>query len=158
MAKSQSEKSSATHAGNRDRASTPNAEAHGMTAAELLSFLREAGGIRTWMETNLANALNVGLSQAREAIAVLQLQGYIEPVGNTSKWRVSDEGDFVSRTKPPRFTPKSVHDTVARFRDRIKAVTEDPDSAYKIVDAVAFGDFLGDAARVRCAQKRKFRL
>jgi hypothetical protein len=31
-------------------------------------------------------------------------------------------------------------------------VNEDPNADYKITDAVAFGDFLGDAARVQAAE------
>jgi len=152
MAKAQSRKSFVTTVSDDDRTSMPKGGAHGIPAAELSSFLKEAGGARTWTEKDLANALKIGLSQARDAMAVLQLQGYIEPVGNTSKWRVTEEGDFVSGSKPPRFTPKSVHDAVAGLRDRLKAGNEDPDAAYKIVDAVAFGDFLGDAARVQAAE------
>jgi DNA-binding transcriptional MocR family regulator len=47
-------------------------------AAELLSFLKQTRGIRTWTEKDLAKALKIGLSEAKEAIAALQLQGYIE--------------------------------------------------------------------------------
>ena len=117
-----------------------------------MSFLKDAAGARTWTEKDLAAALRITLPQAKDATAVLQLQGYIEPVGNTGAWRVSEQGDLVSGAKPPRFTPKSVQDALAGLRDRIKAANDNPGAAYKIADAVAFGDFLGDAARVQAAQ------
>lgn len=78
----------------------------------------------------MSSALKISLSRAKEATAVLQLQGYIEPVGNTGKWRVSEQGDLVSGAKPPRFTPKTVQDALAGLRDRIKAANNDPNTAY----------------------------
>jgi hypothetical protein len=47
-------------------------------------------------EKDLAAALKITLPQAKDATAVLQLQDYIEPVGNTGKWRVSEQGDLIS--------------------------------------------------------------
>src|SRR5205814_4042372 len=73
-------------------------------AAELLSFLKQTRGVHTWTEKDLAKALKIGLPEAKEAIAVLQLHDYIEPVGQTAKWRITGEGDLVSGAKPPRFT------------------------------------------------------
>ena len=89
--------------------------------------------------------LKIGLSEAREAIAVLQLQGYIEAA---AKWRITDQGDLVSGTKPPRFTRRSVEQALGELRDRIRGVNDGPNAPYTISDAVAFGDFLWDAARV----------
>lgn len=123
-----------------------------LPAAELLSFLKQTRGIQTWTEKDLVTALKIGLSEAKEAIAVLQLQGYIEPVGSTGKWRITEQGDLVSGTKPARFTRQSVEQALSKLRDRIQAVNEDSKADYKITDAVAFGDFLGDAARVQAAE------
>jgi hypothetical protein len=152
MAKAQSRKSRATNDAHGDHASSTKSERKEILAAELLSFLKEAAAPPTWTEKDLANTLKITLSQAKEAAAVLQLQGYIEPVGNTGKWRATEQGDVVSGAKPPRFTPKSVHDALAGLRDRIRAANSDPGAPYKITDAVAFGDFLRDAARVQAAE------
>jgi hypothetical protein len=38
------------------------------------------------------------------------------------------------------------------LRDRIQAVSDEPNADYKITDVVAFGDLLGDAARVQAAE------
>jgi hypothetical protein len=123
-------------------------------AAELLSFLKEIRGLTTWTEKELAKALKIGLAEAKEAVAVLQLQGYIEPAGHTGKWRVAEQGDLVSGAKSPRFTRQSVEETLAALRDRIKAVNQDPNAPYRITEAIAFGDFLTDAARVQAADIR----
>ncbi len=120
-------------------------------AAELLSFLKEIRGLTTWTEKDLAKALKIGLAEAKEALAVLQLQGYIEPAGRTGKWRVTEQGDLVSGAKSPRFTRQSVEEALVALRDRIKAVNEDPNAPYRITEAIAFGDFLSDAARVQAA-------
>ncbi len=120
-------------------------------AAELLSFLKEIRGLPTWTEKDLAKALKIGLAEAKEALAILQLQGYIEPAGRTGKWRVTEQGDLVSGAKSPRFTRQSVEEALAALRDRIKAVNQDPNARYRITEAIAFGDFLADAARVQAA-------
>ena len=123
-----------------------------IAAAELLSFLKQTRGIQTWTDRDLAKALKIALPEAKEGIAALELQGYIEPVGQTGKWRITEQGELVSGAKPPRFTRQSVEDALDALRDRIKTVNEGSDAEYKITDAVAFGDFLGDAARVQAAQ------
>ncbi|HTU48496.1 MAG TPA: hypothetical protein VMF91_25770 [Bryobacteraceae bacterium] len=102
-----------------------------MPAAGLLSFLKQTRGIQTWTEKDLAKALKIGLSVAKEATAVLQLQGYIEPVGSTGKWRITQQGDLVSGTKPARFTRQSVEQALNELRDRIQGVSEDPNADYK---------------------------
>lgn len=120
-------------------------------AAELLSFLKEVRAAQTWTEKDVANTLRIGLPPAKEAIAVLELQGYIEPAAKSGKWRVTEQGEIVSGTKPPRFTRQSVEDALDGIRDRIKSANQDPQAPYKIAEAVAFGDFLRDAARVQAA-------
>ena len=120
-------------------------------AAELLSFLKEFHAAQTWTGKDLAKALSISVAQANDAIAVLQLQGYIEPAGRTGKWRVSEQGDLVSGAKSPRFTRESVEEALSALRDRIKPVKHDPGGAYTVTEAVAFGDFLHDRARVQAA-------
>lgn len=79
----------------------------------------------TWTERDLSKVLKISLSQEKEATAVLQLQGYVEPVGDTEKWRVSEQGDLVSGARSPRFTLKAVQDAIAGLRDHIKAANDD---------------------------------
>jgi hypothetical protein len=124
---------------------------NGLPVAELLSFLKEVRGVQTWTEHDLASSLRIGLPQAKEAIAVLQLQGYIDQAGNTKKWRVTGQGETVSGAKPPRFTRLSVQNALAGIRERIKSANKDAHARYRITHAVAFGDFLRDRARVQAA-------
>ena len=132
---------------------TPTAQsASEVPAAELLSFLRQTRGIQTWTEKDLAKALKISVPEAKEAIAALQLQGYIEAAGHTAKWRTTEQGDLVSGAKPPRFTRQSVDEALNLLRDRIRAVNQDPNADYAVADAVAYGDFLSDAARVQAAE------
>ena len=123
-----------------------------LPAAELLSFLKQARGVQTWTEKDLAKELKIGPSEARQAMTVLQVQGYIEPVGQTGNWRTTEEGDLVCGSKSPRFTRQSVERALKLLRDRIKAMNDDPNADYKIIDAMIFGDFLSDAARVQAAE------
>ncbi len=113
-----------------------------LPAAELLSFLKQTRGVGTWTERDLAKALKIGLAEAKEAIAVLQLQGYIEPAGHTGKWRITEEGELVAGAKSPRFTRGSVEDALAGLRDRIKAVSDDPNAPYRIPKRLRSGIFL----------------
>jgi hypothetical protein len=82
----------------------------------------------------------------------LNLPQEIEPAGQTGKWRITEQGNLVSGSKSPRFTRQSVEQALDELQHRIKAVNEDPNADYKISDAVAFGDFLGDAARIQAAE------
>lgn len=122
-----------------------------LPAAELFSFLKEIRSTQTWTEKELSKTLNVPVAQAKEAMAVLEMQGYIEPAGRTEKWRVTDQGDLVAGAKSPRFTRESVEEALTALHDRIKAINDDRDAAYKVTGAVAFGDFLHDKARVQAA-------
>ncbi len=123
-----------------------------LPAAELLSFLKQTRGVGTWTEKDLAKALKIGLADAKEAIAVLQLQGYIEPAGHTGKWRITEEGELVADAKSPRFTRGSVEVALAGLATN-QAVSDDPNAPYRISEAVAFGDFLGDAAGMKQASE-----
>lgn len=122
-----------------------------LPAAELFSFLKEIRAAQTWTEKDLSNTLNINAAQAKDAVAVLELQGYIEPAGRSGKWRVTEEGDLVSGAKSPRFTRESMDEALAALRERIKAVNEDRDATYTVTAAVALGDFLRDQSRVQAA-------
>ena len=135
---------------NRDVQSSKGS--HVTPAAELLSFLKQTSGIETWSEKDLAKALAIRLPEAKEAVAALQLQGYIRPAGSSGRWRITEQGILVSGAKPPRFTRESIKAALDALRGRIKAVNEDQNAIYIITRAVAFGDFLNDAPRVQAAE------
>ncbi|MGI9074296.1 MAG: helix-turn-helix domain-containing protein, partial [Bryobacteraceae bacterium] len=54
-----------------------------MPAAELLSFLKHTHG--PWTERELAKELNLSSADAKQAVAAMQLQGYVEPLGKSQK-------------------------------------------------------------------------
>lgn len=120
-----------------------------LPAAELLSFLKQTHGI--WTERELSKALNLSSADTKQAMAVLQLQGYVEPAGRSLKWRTTDEGRIVSGAKSPRFTREAIEQALSSLAERIRAINKDPESLYVISEAVAFGDFLSDQARVQAA-------
>jgi hypothetical protein len=51
-------------------------------------------------------------------------------------------GESLSGAKAPRFTRPGVEEAIAAVKERIKRVNQDPNSTYRITEAVAFGDFL----------------
>jgi hypothetical protein len=51
-------------------------------------------------------------------------------------------GEAVSDAKTTRFSRESAEQAVESLRERIKEVNKDAKSAFKITEAVAFGDFL----------------
>jgi predicted ArsR family transcriptional regulator len=151
MAKRREQKAMQTSSRQSETITAPPTSIPSLPAAELFSFLKEIRSTQTWTEKDLSQALNIPVAQAKEAMAVLEMQGYIEPAGRTQKWRVTEQGDLVAATKSPRFTRESVEEALAALRDRIKATNDDRNAAYKVTEAVAFGDFLRDQARVQAA-------
>jgi hypothetical protein len=120
-----------------------------LPAAELLSFLKQTHG--TWTERELSQALNLSSSDSKQAVTAMQLQGYVETVGRSQKWKTTEEGQTVSGAKSPRFTREAVERALSTLSDRIREINRDPSSRYTISEAVAFGDFLSDQARVQAA-------
>jgi hypothetical protein len=120
-----------------------------MPAAEALSFLKETRGALTWPLAQLAKYLNISIADAKEVVAVLQLQGYVKP--SDHQWLTTQQGEAVSRSRQPRYPRAKVEQAVADLRDRLKLVNRDTKAPYKVTDAVAFGDFLGDGSRVQAA-------
>ncbi len=122
-----------------------------MAAAELLSFLKQTRAATPWTERDLAKTLNIGVNEARQALAIMQFEGYVASAGGPGKWRTTLQGESVSGSKPPRFTGESVDKALSDLRERIRDTNNNRNMLYKITDAVAFGDFLTDAPRVQSA-------
>ena len=125
--------------------------ARNLAAAELLSFLKQTRAAAPWTERDLAKTLNIGLNEARQALTVMQFEGYVASAGGPGKWRTTLQGESVSGSKPPRFTCESVDRALSDLSERIRNTNSDPNALYKITDAVAFGDFLADPPRVQSA-------
>ena len=138
---------------NSDHSTRPTHDttAQAVPAAEALSFLKEFKGAATWTDRDLAKSLNISMPEAKQVLAVMELQGYVEPAGTSKKWRTTDEGDLVSGAKSPRFTRDAVEQALSALHDHIQVINEDTNAAYKVTDAVAFGDFLSDRSRLQAA-------
>jgi hypothetical protein len=125
--------------------------ARNLAAVELLSFLKQTRAAVPWTERDLAKTLNIDVKEARQALAIMQFEGYVSSAGEPGKWRTTLQGESVSGSKPPRFTRKSVDKALSDLRERIRDTNGDPNALYKIAEAVAFGDFLVDPPRVQSA-------
>jgi DNA-binding MarR family transcriptional regulator len=137
-------------------AETPNHAAKSkplpaIPAVEALSFLRETRGVSTWKVQDMAKSLNIKPADAERVIAVLELQGYVKRAG-TDDWMTTSSGEEVSASKTPRYTRERIEDALSSLAKRIAEINRDSRERYKVVEAVAFGDFLSDRARVQAAE------
>jgi hypothetical protein len=82
----------------------------------------------------------------------MQVQGYAEPIARTQKWRTTEAGLTVSGAKTASLTRDAVEQALSALRDRIQAINNDKSAAYTVAEAVAFGDFLTEDARVQPAE------
>jgi len=122
-----------------------------LPAAALLSFLKETRATTTWTVRDLAKSLNMSPAAAKQALAILEMQGYVKPTESKDEWMTTPAGESVSGSKMPRYSRETVEQSLTSFADHLKRVNRDSSAEYKIADAVAFGDFLSGRARVQAA-------
>ena len=120
-------------------------------AAAALSFLRETRGVSTWTLRDMANSLKISPADAERVIGVLELQGYVKPA-EADEWMTTLSGEAVSGSKAPRYTPERMEQALSSIRNRIAEINHDPRARYKVVEAVAFGDFLSNRTRVQASE------
>jgi DNA-binding transcriptional MocR family regulator len=130
----------------------PKAALLPIPAEAALSFLKDAKGSVTWSTRDLADTLKISRRDAEQVIALLAAQGYVHPASGADAWMTTPAGESVSGAKTPRFTRESVEQAVESLKERIRQINMDSKAAFKITDAVAFGDFLlSDRTRVQAA-------
>jgi hypothetical protein len=117
----------------------------------LFSFLKETRGITSWGSRDFAKTLSLSTADAKEALAILEMQGYIKPAESKAEWITTPAGEIVSGSKYPKYSRESVERSLDSFADHLKRVNQDSSAEYKIADAVAFGDFSSGRARVQAA-------
>jgi hypothetical protein len=121
-------------------------------AEAALSFLKDTKGALTWSAGALAETLKTSRREAEQVIALLAAQGYVQRASGTADWMTTTAGESVSGAKSPRFTRESVELAAKSLKERIKQVNTDAKGAFRVADAVAFGDFLlSDRTRVQAA-------
>jgi DNA-binding transcriptional MocR family regulator len=122
-------------------------------AEAALSFLKDTKGALTWSVRELADSLKISRRDAEQVIPLLAAQGYVQRASGSDAWITTPAGESVSGAKPPRFTRERVEQAVVSLKERIKQVNQDSKAAFRIKNAVAFGDFLlADRARVQAAE------
>jgi hypothetical protein len=55
----------------------------------------------------------------------MQLQGYIEPIARSQRWRTTEEGITVCGAKTARFTRAAVEQALSVLQNRIQAINND---------------------------------
>jgi len=129
-----------------------------ISAEVALSFLKDTKGTLAWTPRDLAGTLKIDRSEAEQALAFLQAQGYVQPAGPAGQaraareWITTPAGETVSGAKAPRFTRESVEQALTALQQRIETNNKNRQAPFRVTDAVAFGDFLlADRARVQSA-------
>jgi hypothetical protein len=121
-------------------------------AEAALSFLKDTKRAFTWSVRDLTGTLKINRCEAEQVIALFAAQAYVQRASGADEWMTTPAGESVSGAKPPRFTRESVEQAVESLKERSIEVNRDPQAAFRITDAVAFGDFLvSDRARVQAA-------
>lgn len=105
-----------------------------------LSFLKQTRAVDTWTANDIAKTLKVSVADARQVVAVLEMQGYVK--AQDSDWTTTPSGYEVSGSAMPRLQRERVEQAVHHLADWIKVVNQDSTAAYRVTRAVAFGDFL----------------
>ncbi len=132
-----------------ERRSRP--EQDSLPATALLSFLKETRGITSWTTRDFAKTLNLSTADAKEALAILEMQGYVKSAESKNEWMTTPQGEIVAGSKFPRHSREAVERSLASFADHLKRVNQDSSAEYKIANAVAFGDFLAGGVHVQAA-------
>src|ERR1700730_8967076 len=132
-------------------ANKPSRSMSPIPVAEALSFLKDTKGALTWTTQEMVDSLKISQTEANQVISILQLQGYVKPALNNQGCLTTLAGEVVSGSKPPRFNPERVNEALSLLKDRLKAVNQDRHAEFRILDAVAYGDFLIGRSRVQVA-------
>lgn len=114
-----------------------------------MSFLKETRGALTWTSKDLQKSLLISAAEATQVIAALELQGYLKRAGTSDEWMTTINGEAVSGSKTPRFSREAVEASLSALRERLRSVNKNANSGYKVIEAVAFGDFLAGRAQAQ---------
>src|SRR5215467_14421414 len=116
----------------------------------IMSFLKDTRGAVNWSAKDLKDCLKMDTKQSQQALAILEMQGYVVREGND--WLTTAAGESVSKSKKPQFSLESVRKALETLEERIETVNRDKRAEFKITKAVAFGDFLTGHAQVQAAE------
>jgi len=108
----------------------------------VMSFLKQTRGLLTWTVRDMSDALKISQDESRHIGAILALQGYVKQCAEDGVWMTTINGEAVSDSKPPHFSLARVHKALADLQNRISSNNVDRKAEFRVVQAVAFGDFL----------------
>jgi hypothetical protein len=132
-----------------NKSKTPRELMPSVPAAAVMSFLKDTRALLTWTTRDLAETLNIPVSEAAKVITIMEMQGYLKAAEGTREWFTTPAGQTVSGSKLPHYTPERVAAALTSLKERIAAARKDFKSPFKISAAIAFGDFLSDRPRVQ---------
>jgi hypothetical protein len=120
-----------------------------LTAAAVMSFLKQTRGLISWSAGNTVEALHIRNAEAKQALIVLAMQGYVKAEG--SEWLTTINGETVCGSAAPRYSLESMDGALEELAARIGEVNRDRSSPFHVEQAVAFGDFLLRNSRAQAA-------
>jgi hypothetical protein len=56
----------------------------------------------------MAKSLKISLAATKQAVAILEMQGYVKPTGSKGEWTTTPQGETVSGSKFPRYGRESI--------------------------------------------------
>jgi hypothetical protein len=122
-----------------------------VSTSAVFSFLKDTRGALTWKMRDFQECLSIGAKDAKQILAILQIQGYIQEKDHSDEYLTTASGEAVSGSKLPRMKRESVDEALSTIKERIAAINRDPRAKFSIRKAVALGDFRGKRAQVQAA-------
>ena len=119
--------------------------------AAAFSFLKDTRGLVTWNLRDLTKTLKITAADARQVLAIFEMQGYVRAAGEENEWMTTMAGENASGSAAPHFVLESVEKALSSLKDRIKSANKGPKAAFTVTKAVAFGDFLNERPQVQAA-------
>jgi hypothetical protein len=109
--------------GNRDE---PPRQLPSVSTSAVFSFLKDTRGALTWKMHDFQDCLNIGAKDAKQILAILQMQGYIQQKDDTDEFLTTASGEAGSGSKLPRMKRESVDEALSTITERIAAINRDP--------------------------------
>src|SRR6201987_3767637 len=111
-----------------------------VSTSAVFSFLKDTRGALTWKMRDFQDCLNIGAKDAKQILAILQMQGYIQQKDDSDEYLTTASGEAVSGSKLPRMKRENAEEALSTITERIEAINRDPSAKFNIRKAVAFGD------------------
>jgi hypothetical protein len=133
-----------------DREQSPR-QLPSVSTSAVFSFLKDTRGALTWKMRDFQDCLDIDAKDAKQILAILQMQGYIQQKDDTDEYLTTASGEAVSGSKLPRMKRARVEEALSTITERIEAINRDPRAKFSIRKAVAFGDLLSKRVQVQAA-------